>query len=196
MPDGRAFYVMKFVRGRTIDEAAASKPALLDRLALLDRVLETVAFAHAQGIVHRDLKPSNVLVGGFGEVFVMDWGAAQSDHVPEAEAVIVGHAGLHGARAGRAARWWTAGPMSTRWEPSCSTMLGSDRTSRADCHRRAGASGDTRTRAIRTSRPSPPTSIGSGTAWRRRRTASPSASACCVSTAATSCRSCWSWPTS
>lgn len=94
LPDGRAFYVMKFVRGRTIDEAAAAKPALLDRLALLDRVLETVAFAHAHGIVHRDLKPSNVLVGGFGEVFVMDWGAAQSDHVPEAEAVIAGTPGF------------------------------------------------------------------------------------------------------
>jgi eukaryotic-like serine/threonine-protein kinase len=94
LPDGRAFYVMKFVRGRTIDEAAAAMPALLDCLALLDRVLETVAFAHAHGIVHRDLKPSNVLVGGFGEVFVMDWGAAQSDHVPEAEEVIAGTPGF------------------------------------------------------------------------------------------------------
>ena len=94
LPDGRAFYVMKFVRGRTIDEAAAASPLCVDRLALLDRVLETVAFAHAHGIVHRDLKPSNVLVGGFGEVFVMDWGAAQSDHVPEAEAVIAGTPGF------------------------------------------------------------------------------------------------------
>jgi serine/threonine protein kinase len=93
LADGRAFYVMKFVRGRPIDEAAA-RTDLLDRLALFDRVLDTVAFAHARGIVHRDLKPSNILVGEFGEVFVMDWGAAQSDEVPEAEAVIAGTPGF------------------------------------------------------------------------------------------------------
>jgi aminoglycoside phosphotransferase (APT) family kinase protein len=94
LADGRAFYVMKFVKGRPIDEAAAARSDVLDRLALFDRVLETVAFAHARGIVHRDLKPSNILVGEFGEVFVMDWGAAQLDDVPEAEAVIAGTPGF------------------------------------------------------------------------------------------------------
>jgi serine/threonine protein kinase len=94
LPDGRPFYAMKFVRGRPIDEAAARHPVLIDRLALLDRVLETVAFAHAHGIVHRDLKPSNVLVGEFGEVYVMDWGAAQSADAPEPEAVIAGTPGF------------------------------------------------------------------------------------------------------
>jgi serine/threonine protein kinase len=94
LADGRAFYVMKLVKGRPIDEAAATRPDLLDRLGLFDRVLETVAFAHARGIVHRDLKPSNILVGEFGEVFIMDWGAAQSDDVPETEAVIAGTPGF------------------------------------------------------------------------------------------------------
>jgi serine/threonine protein kinase len=94
LPDGRSYYVMKLVRGRPLDEAAAARPSLLDRLALLDRVLDTVAFAHARGVVHRDLKPSNVLVGEFGEVYVMDWGAAQSDQVPEPEAVIAGTPGF------------------------------------------------------------------------------------------------------
>jgi serine/threonine protein kinase len=94
LADGRGFYVMKFVKGRPIDEAARSRPELIDRLALFDRALETVAFAHAQGIVHRDLKPSNVLVGEFGEVFVMDWGVAQSEHVPEGEPVIAGTPGF------------------------------------------------------------------------------------------------------
>jgi eukaryotic-like serine/threonine-protein kinase len=93
LPDGRAFYVMKFVEGRSLHEAAATRPVLLDRLALFDRVLETVAFAHARGIVHRDLKPSNILVGEFGEVFVMDWGAALSRHTPDDEPVIVGTPG-------------------------------------------------------------------------------------------------------
>jgi serine/threonine protein kinase len=94
LQDGRPFYVMKFVKGRPIDEAASRQPALIDRLTLLDRVLETVAFAHAHGVVHRDIKPSNILVGEFGEVYVMDWGAAQSAEAPEAEPVIAGTPGF------------------------------------------------------------------------------------------------------
>ncbi|MCC7242149.1 MAG: serine/threonine protein kinase [Acidobacteria bacterium] len=83
LADGRTFYVMKLVNGEPLDVAAAAHTTLADRLALFERVLETVAFAHAQGFVHRDLKPPNVLVGAFGEVFVMDWGAAHADRAPE-----------------------------------------------------------------------------------------------------------------
>jgi serine/threonine protein kinase len=75
--DGQAFYVMKLVRGRRLDEWAAGGPPLSERLRTIERICETVAFAHAHGVVHRDLKPGNVMLGAFGEVLVMDWGVAK-----------------------------------------------------------------------------------------------------------------------
>jgi eukaryotic-like serine/threonine-protein kinase len=91
--DGRAFYVMKLVQGRRLDALLAQQPPLAERLTLFTRILDAVAFAHAHGIVHRDLKPENVMVGGFGEVYVMDWGVAQ-DGGADAEPAIVGTPGF------------------------------------------------------------------------------------------------------
>ena len=68
--DGRVFYVMKIVRGRTLRAS--------DNLRLFLRVCEAVAFAHSRGIIHCDLKPENVMVGEFGEALVMDWGVANT----------------------------------------------------------------------------------------------------------------------
>jgi serine/threonine protein kinase len=77
LPDGRVFYAMKLVSGRRLDELLAEGVPLRERLRLLLRICEPVAFAHAHGVIHRDLKPENVMVGPFGEVLVMDWGIAK-----------------------------------------------------------------------------------------------------------------------
>ncbi|MEM9072632.1 MAG: serine/threonine-protein kinase [Myxococcota bacterium] len=45
-------------------------------LRVLIEVLQAVHFAHVRGFVHRDLKPDNIMVGSFGEVYVVDWGLA------------------------------------------------------------------------------------------------------------------------
>jgi len=45
-----------------------------ERLRVVQRVGEALAYAHSCGVLHRDLKPQNVMVGAFGEVYVMDWG--------------------------------------------------------------------------------------------------------------------------
>lgn len=47
-------------------------------LGILSQVLNAVRFAHARGVIHRDLKPSNVMIGNFGEVYLLDWGIALS----------------------------------------------------------------------------------------------------------------------
>lgn len=75
LPDGRFYYAMKFVRGERLDAFLQRPVSLPVRLRIFQRICEPVAFAHSRGIVHRDLKPSNIMVGEFGEVLVLDWGA-------------------------------------------------------------------------------------------------------------------------
>ena len=80
--DGRLFYTMRVVRGRSLAEALKDSPLLADRLRWVRPLLaacQAVAYAHSRGIVHRDLKPANVLVGAFGETQVVDWGLARPE---------------------------------------------------------------------------------------------------------------------
>jgi serine/threonine protein kinase len=77
LDDGRAWYVMHLVKGTPLDVAARTMETRGELLRIVERLCDTVAFAHAQQVVHRDLKPSNVMLGPFGEVLVLDWGVAR-----------------------------------------------------------------------------------------------------------------------
>jgi eukaryotic-like serine/threonine-protein kinase len=77
LADGRAFYCMKYVEGQTLAQHIANQ-SLPDKLRVVERIAEPLAFAHARGFIHRDLKPDNVMIGAFGEVLVMDWGLAKA----------------------------------------------------------------------------------------------------------------------
>jgi formylglycine-generating enzyme required for sulfatase activity/serine/threonine protein kinase len=88
---GRAFFTMKLVKGEDLSVVFEHVKTGKDdwnqtrALNVLQRVCEAMAFAHDKGVVHRDLKPANIMVGKFGEVYVMDWGLArvmgEEDHV-------------------------------------------------------------------------------------------------------------------
>jgi len=80
---GRAFFTMKLVKGEDLKAVFARVHAgeadwsQTRALSLLLRVCEAMSYAHSKRVIHRDLKPSNIMVGRFGEVFVMDWGLAR-----------------------------------------------------------------------------------------------------------------------
>jgi serine/threonine protein kinase len=82
-PDDRPFYTTSLLSGLTLQdvwrkahEAAQTEWPLHTVVELLAKVCDILAYAHSRGVIHRDLKPENVLVGSFGEVRVVDWGAA------------------------------------------------------------------------------------------------------------------------
>ncbi len=51
---------------------------LLFHLNILMQVCNAVHYSHSKGILHRDVKSENVMIGHFGEVYLLDWGIAVS----------------------------------------------------------------------------------------------------------------------
>ncbi|MFN0248693.1 MAG: serine/threonine-protein kinase [Kofleriaceae bacterium] len=86
---GRPVLVMKRVEGVAWNTLlhrpdhgfwGRAKIAVDDRpffhLEVLRKVTHAIAFAHSRGVLHRDIKPENVMLGEFGEVYLVDWGIA------------------------------------------------------------------------------------------------------------------------
>ena len=103
-PDGRPFYVMRFIKGDSLKQSAdrfhardqtAEQPisyhsvGFRELLSRFTDVCDAVEYAHSRGVLHRDLKPGNIMLGKYGETLVVDWGLAkvlgerQGDHAAE-----------------------------------------------------------------------------------------------------------------
>ena len=76
--DGRPFFSMQLIEGRTLMEKAKGNPLPQRRAArIVSKVARAIAFAHRQGVLHRDLKPSNILLTKAGTPLVTDFGLAK-----------------------------------------------------------------------------------------------------------------------
>lgn len=78
---GTPCFSMPRINGHTLAALLRESPlgasGLHERLRILRQVVATVDYAHSRGVVHCDLKPENIMVGEFGEVYVLDWGLAR-----------------------------------------------------------------------------------------------------------------------
>jgi tetratricopeptide (TPR) repeat protein len=84
--DGSLFYTMRRIEGRTLAEALAAARDLDARLKLMPHLIamaQALAYAHSRDVLHRDLKPQNVMLGRFGETYLLDWGLAKVKVKPQ-----------------------------------------------------------------------------------------------------------------
>ncbi len=84
---GVPYYVMRLLEGRTMTQlieqyhhskiSSFSPETLRELLRHFIDACQTIAYAHDHFIVHRDIKPANIMLGGYGETIVLDWGLSK-----------------------------------------------------------------------------------------------------------------------
>jgi len=104
--DGSTRILMKLVEGRSLAailaESAVPPVAGVELHSLLQvfvKVCDAVGFAHSRGVIHRDLTPANIMVGSYGQVYVMDWGLALLRDRRSTAAPIAPNTGVSGSPA-------------------------------------------------------------------------------------------------
>ena len=90
--DGNLHLAMKKLRGISLKEYLNSTrerydnakisnfdedAAMARRISLFIKVCEAMSYVHSRKIIHCDLKPENIMLGQYGEVYIVDWGIAR-----------------------------------------------------------------------------------------------------------------------
>ena len=88
--NGEIHLLMREIRGNSLYDVIQQLPhqqatfdleeanrALHQIIGQFIQVCQTISYAHARGVAHLDLKPANIMVGFFGETFIIDWGISR-----------------------------------------------------------------------------------------------------------------------
>src|SRR5262249_39835795 len=82
----RAFLVMEYVRGRSLDQYAKQEPLTPPRAAgLVAQGARALALLHRRGVLHLDIKPRNIVMDEAGRPRLIDFGLARLRHAWAAE---------------------------------------------------------------------------------------------------------------
>ena len=111
---GAPSFTMKTIRGRTLHEIiaalrtgepdAARQYTRHKLLSAFGGVCLAIDYAHQRGVLHRDLKPSNLMLGDFGEVYVLDWGIAKITSNAQTESGMIATSGAEARDGARLVR--------------------------------------------------------------------------------------------
>jgi serine/threonine-protein kinase len=83
---GAPYFAMKRLTGITLQQVlhdwakVGESTSTWTRHQVLARLIDVclaLDFAHSRGVIHRDVKPGNIVLGDYGEVYVIDWGIAR-----------------------------------------------------------------------------------------------------------------------
>ena len=81
---GLHFFVMRYIRGRSLDQLILDSGRLPLPIArsILCQVGSALTYAHRSRVVHRDIKPANILIDEDGNAVVTDFGIAKVAELP------------------------------------------------------------------------------------------------------------------
>src|SRR5688572_26573565 len=92
------YFAMKRLTGTTLADVIVARDLVKwPRRTLLARFIDiclAIEFAHKRGVIHRDLKPANIMLGDYGETYVLDWGLARI--VDESDSGVIRNSDLRG----------------------------------------------------------------------------------------------------
>lgn len=85
------FYTMPYIEGSTLqrilfnsykeqEQGKIENPigrSIPTLVRLFLTLCETIDYTTSKGVLHRDIKPENIMIGQYGELFILDWGIAE-----------------------------------------------------------------------------------------------------------------------